>query len=81
MTVENKALVLDLLEWLAQEARPYGEVMDAWRTSCPRLPVWEDATDLGFVRTIQGARGSVVEITAPGRAYLQSERHFPIAFA
>jgi len=38
-----EALILDLLEWLAQSERSYQEVMDAWRTSCPRLPVWEDA--------------------------------------
>jgi hypothetical protein len=39
----TESLVLDLLEWLAQLDRSYDEVMDAWRTSCPRLPVWEDA--------------------------------------
>jgi len=36
-------LILDLLEWLAKGERSYTEVMDAWRTSCPRLPVWEGA--------------------------------------
>ena len=35
-------LVLDLVEWVAKEPRTYAEVMDAWRTSCPRLTVWED---------------------------------------
>src|SRR5215813_9143167 len=39
------ALILDLLEWIGPEPRPYAEVLDAWRTSCPRLPVWEDAND------------------------------------
>ena len=34
------ALILDLLEWVGPHARPYAEVMEAWRTSCPRLPVW-----------------------------------------
>ena len=43
------SLILDLLEWLGPGPRPYRETMDAWRTSCPRLPVWEDATDLGFI--------------------------------
>jgi hypothetical protein len=42
-------LVLDLLDWLAPRPRPYAEVMDVWRTSCPRLTIWEDAVDLGFV--------------------------------
>src|SRR5262245_55352424 len=43
------ALVLDLLEWIGPGARPYREVMDAWRTSCPRLPVWEEANERGFL--------------------------------
>ena len=43
------ALLRDMLDWLARDARPYDQVMDAWRTSCPRLPVWEDANDRGFV--------------------------------
>ena len=36
-------LILDLVEWVAREPRPYPELIDAWRTSCPRLTVWEDA--------------------------------------
>jgi trans-aconitate 2-methyltransferase len=43
------ALILDLIEWIGPEPRPYAEVLEAWRTSCPRLPVWEDATDRGFI--------------------------------
>jgi hypothetical protein len=42
-------LILDLLEWLRPGSRRYGEVMEAWRTSCPRLPVWEDANQRGLV--------------------------------
>src|SRR5262249_44982149 len=40
-------LVLDLVEWVAKEPRPYAQVLEAWRTSCPRLTVWEDASDRG----------------------------------
>jgi D-3-phosphoglycerate dehydrogenase len=47
-----EALVVDLLEWLAKGGRGYDEVMDAWRTSCPRLPVWEEANARGFIRRI-----------------------------
>ena len=47
-TVEN--LILDLLEWVAARDRTYEETMDAWRTSCPRLPVWEDANERGLIR-------------------------------
>ena len=42
-------LVLDLLEWVARSDRSYEETMEAWRTSCPRLPVWEEATDRGLL--------------------------------
>ena len=42
-------LILDLLEWIGAEPRCYREVMEVWRTSCPRLTVWEDAMDAGFV--------------------------------
>ena len=56
------ALILDLLEWVGPHARPYAEVMEAWRrTSCPRLPVWEDANDRGFVeRRREPGRGELV---------------------
>ena len=46
-TVET--LILDLLEWMGPNPRPYAEALEAWRTSCPRLPVWEEATDRGFI--------------------------------
>ncbi|MGA2743020.1 MAG: hypothetical protein ABSG65_36990 [Bryobacteraceae bacterium] len=65
-----EALILDLLEWLAQSERRYEEVMDAWRTSCPRLPVWEDANDRGLV-VVQDLEGrSIVNVTPSGLALL-----------
>jgi len=60
-------LVLDLLAWLADGPRRYEEVMDAWRSSCPRLTIWEDAVDLGYVDRRPGPCGGVIEITARGR--------------
>jgi hypothetical protein len=68
MSAIVEPLILDLVEWVAKEPRAYAEVMDAWRTSCPRLTVWEDAVDRGLVR--QEARpglGCIVLATA--RAY------------
>lgn len=59
-------LVVDLLLSLQAGPRPYAQVMDAWRTSCPRLPVWEDAVDAGFVD-----RNSVmVWLTDAGKKWL-----------
>jgi hypothetical protein len=69
------ALVLDLVEWVATEPRPYSQVMDAWRTTCPRLAVWEEAVDRGFVvpEATAGA-GVLVMATSAGRRFLASRR-------
>ena len=66
-------LILDLLEWIGREPRSYADVIDAWRTSCPRLTVWEDAIDRGFASR-EHARGREVRIalTAAGRAFLRA---------
>jgi hypothetical protein len=64
-------LILDLLEWVAARDRSYEEVMDAWRTSCPRLPVWEDANDRGLVAREQMNGRSIVRITSLGLALLK----------
>ncbi len=67
-TVE--ALITELLEWVASRERTYDEVMSAWRTSCPKLPVWEDANDRGWIETVAVQGQSIVRITASGRARL-----------
>jgi hypothetical protein len=64
-------LILDLLEWVAKGDRSYEEVMDAWRTSCPRLPVWEDANDRGLVTLEEVDRRSIVKITPSGLTLLK----------
>ena len=68
------ALILDLLEWIGPRARPYSEVIDAWRTSCPRLPVWEDANARGFIVQEDRGVGSFVSVTAAGQTYLAEHR-------
>jgi hypothetical protein len=68
-------LILDLLEWLDKEPRPYVDVMDAWRTSCPRLSVWEDTVDRGLVarRRLNG-QDAIVQLTDGGREFLRRKR-------
>jgi hypothetical protein len=69
-----RALVLELLTWLAARPRSYGETMEAWRTSCPRMPVWEDATTNGLVIVVasdDGNRELAVCLTAEGQAFLK----------
>ncbi|MCZ0737121.1 hypothetical protein [Phreatobacter sp. AB_2022a] len=74
MTDQLAPLIVDLLVWLDREPRSYAEVMDAWRTSCPRLTVWEDAIDQGLAR--REARGGTTWIvpTAEGRQFLTTRR-------
>ncbi len=67
-----EALILDLLTWLATRERTYDEVMEAWRTSCPRLPVWEDATDRGLVTRKEINGRSIVALSPSGRALLNA---------
>ena len=71
-TVDN--LILDLIEWVGRTERTYQETMDAWRTSCPRLPVWEDATERGFVETAPENGRSIVRATSAGLAFLKEKR-------
>jgi hypothetical protein len=68
------ALILDLLEWIGPRPRAYAEVMDAWRTSCPRLTVWEDANERGLVASEQGDGGVVIVVTERGRRLLDDQR-------
>jgi D-3-phosphoglycerate dehydrogenase / 2-oxoglutarate reductase len=70
-----ESLILDLLAWLESGPRPYGEVQDAWRTSCPRLPVWEEADSRGFIaRSHEAERGQMVSVTSSGADHLRSHR-------
>jgi hypothetical protein len=65
-------LVLDFVEWIAREPRAYSEVIGAWKTSCPRLTIWEDAAECGYVtrETIAGV-GMVVSVTEAGEKLLR----------
>jgi hypothetical protein len=67
-------LVLDLVEWVAKQPRPYADVLDAWRTSCPRLTVWEDAVDRGLVMRQPAEGGTTVMVTEAGRRFLRQHR-------
>jgi hypothetical protein len=69
-----EALILDLLEFVAARERTYEEVLDAWRTSCPRLPVWEDANDRGLLHTERINGRKVVRVTDAGRELLSLKR-------
>lgn len=60
-----------LLEWIAARPRTYAEVMDAWRSTCPRLTIWEDVLDAGYVRIETNGRdlrSAAVSLTAAGES-------------
>ena len=71
-TVEN--LILDLVEWVERKARTYEETMAAWRTSCPKLPIWEEANERGFIATVFVEGRSMVRATPEGLAFLHEHR-------
>ena len=72
------ALVTDLLEWIGPRPRPTAEVLEAWRTSCPRLPVWEEANARGFIEhRHDSGSAATVSLSAAGREHLNARRSPP----
>jgi hypothetical protein len=67
------ALIVDVLLRLGERERTYQGVLDVWRTSCPRLPVWEDANDRGLVFRAHDNGRELVKITPAGIAFLQQQ--------
>ena len=66
-------LRLQLLEWIAARPHTYTELLDAWRTSCPRMSIWEDACIDGLV-DCSPATGHVVFLSEKGKALLESSK-------
>jgi hypothetical protein len=78
MTDAPESLVFDLVEWVAKEPRTYAKMLDAWRTSCPRLTVWEDAIERGLVmRKPVAGQGTMVVVTEAGRRFLERRQGAP----
>jgi hypothetical protein len=70
----TESLILDLLEFVANGGRSYEEVMDAWRTSCPKLPVWEEANERRLVTREEVNGRSIVRMTSSGIDLLKQRR-------
>jgi hypothetical protein len=70
------ALIVDLLRWLASGPRTYEEVMDAWRTSCPKLTVWEDANDRGLIASEQVNGRKLIRPSSSGLALLKQREPY-----
>ena len=71
-TTASTALTLQFLAWINDSPRTYGEAMEAWRSTCPHLSIWEDAVCEGLVRLENGGamKSSRVVLTPAGRARL-----------
>jgi hypothetical protein len=65
-------LTMELLRWVASRPRTYPETIEAWRSNCPRDPVWDDAVMAGLVRIVPSRNGNspTVVVTTEGRALL-----------
>jgi hypothetical protein len=72
------ALTLQFLDYIA-DGRTYGETMEAWRSTCPRMPIWEDAVRHGLVRIENGGamNSSRIVLTALGTAHLRQAPTLP----
>lgn len=71
MSASPDLIMIQFLEWVAARPRRREDVLDAWQSSCPRFPVWEDARADGLVRQSGGDTGERrVELTERGRAML-----------
>ncbi len=72
----NGYLTIQFLTWLSEASRTYGQALDAWRTSCPRLSIWEDALEDGLVQ-IEAERGpmrqSGMVVTSKGKTLLERQ--------
>ncbi|MGD0432892.1 MAG: hypothetical protein ABSA58_17550 [Acetobacteraceae bacterium] len=78
MSATLDPLVMDLVEFVAAQPRTYDEVIDAWRTSCPRLTVWEDAIDRGLIACGRGEdRTLIVTATHSGLRFLRDGGRLP----
>lgn len=64
--MEITASVLELLTWVTARPRTYEDVVEAWRSNCPRHAAWDDAVTAGLVV----ARPDGVALTERGVAAL-----------
>lgn len=56
-------LMAEFLAWVSSRPRTYEEAMEAWQTSCPRHPVWEDALTQGLIRVASNGPPHQADVT------------------
>ena len=65
----NEHLTLQMLEWIVEQPRLYRDVVSAWKTSCPRLAIWEDACAAGLIE--MNPQTTLVSVSRSGRRLLR----------
>jgi hypothetical protein len=77
--VATDSLTRDFLTWLTDAPRTYAEAMEAWRTSCPRFSIWEDAMAADLIQVVPAPGApftrALVVVTPRGRAVLDGSAH------
>jgi hypothetical protein len=73
MSESPSLIMIQFLAWVADRPRTYAQAMEAWRSTCPRLSVWEDAIIEGLVRIENGADRAVT-LTPQGRGVLEKTK-------
>jgi hypothetical protein len=75
MSESVNLLMLEFLSWISSRRRTYGDVMQAWQTTCPRHTVWEDAMIDGYVQLNRRdtLRDPEVTLTPRGMALLDGK--------
>lgn len=71
MTGAHETLTLQLLEWVAEAPRSRTELLEAWKSTCPRLSIWEDACADGLLGCGVG-RDDRVRLTDEGLRRLRA---------
>jgi hypothetical protein len=68
-------LMREFLSWLSSRRRTYAEAMEAWRSTCPRHTIWEDALVSGLIQVGSGGplQQREVTLTPRGKAVLDAE--------
>ena len=76
MSDSPSLIMIQFLSWVADRPRTYAQAMDAWRTSCPRMPIWEDAVSNGLLALDSGStmRDRRVVLTPRGYTVLNTHR-------
>jgi hypothetical protein len=71
MSEDGNPAMMEFLAWISSRRRTYAETMEAWRSTCPRHTVWEDALADGLIEVADTLQHSEVMLTLRGRTLVE----------